>query len=81
MSLANPSDMITVDKIVELTAQLSISDKLRLIERIVPQIDREVKAIRKPQSLRGIWRGLDITDEDIQDIRTEMWRNFPREDI
>ena len=81
MSLANPSDMITVDKIVELTAQLSSSDKLRLIERIVPQIDREVKAIRKPQSLHGIWRGLDITDEDIQDIRTEMWRNFPREDI
>ncbi|MEZ4661211.1 MAG: hypothetical protein R2911_26990 [Caldilineaceae bacterium] len=81
MTLANSSDIVTVDKILELTTQLSVADKLRLIERIVPQIDREVKAIRKPQSLRGIWRGLDITDEDIQGVRTEMWRNFPREDI
>ncbi|MEZ4707971.1 MAG: hypothetical protein R3A44_12225 [Caldilineaceae bacterium] len=76
MSLVNSSDTITVDKILELATKLSTADKLHLIERIVPQIDREVKAIRKPQSLRGIWRGLDITDKDIQEARAEMWRNF-----
>ena len=81
MSLINGSETVTLDKILELTTQLSVADKLRLIERIVPQIDREVKAKSKPKSLRGLWRGLDITDDNIQEVRTEMWGNFPRKDI
>lgn len=36
----------------------------------------------KPQvSLRGIWKGLNITDEDIDEVRQEMWSKFPREDV
>ena len=35
------------------------------------------------KSLYGLWanRGIDITEEDIDEIRREMWGNFPREDI
>jgi len=35
------------------------------------------------KSTFGLWAdlGIDITDEDIAEIRREMWRNFPREDI
>jgi len=40
---------------------------------------------RKPQrkSLRGLWADLNISvsEEDIAEVRREMWENFPREDI
>lgn len=32
-------------------------------------------------SLRGLWTGVRISDEDIEEARREMWGNFPREDI
>lgn len=35
----------------------------------------------KPRkSLRGLWKGVNITREDIDEARREMWGNFPRED-
>ena len=32
-------------------------------------------------SLEGIWADMnvDVTDEDIREVRKEMWKNFPRE--
>ena len=42
-----------------------------------------LKAKPKPplRSLEGLWagRGVDISEEDISDLRREMWANFPRE--
>lgn len=37
----------------------------------------------KRQSMLGAfaYMGLDVTSEDIDEVRREMWRNFPREDI
>lgn len=60
-----------------------IVDKVRLIEQIAPQIEKELTNIQpKPrQSLRGIWRDANITESDINEVRKEMWSNFPREDI
>ena len=51
--------------------------------RLVPDIERELKAARPTprKSLRGLWRGLDITEEEIAEARREMWGNFPRENI
>jgi hypothetical protein len=65
---------ITLEQALDLVKQLSPLDKARLIERIVPDIERELKiAQSKPRkSLRGIWRGLDITAEEIADARREM---------
>ena len=47
---------ITLEEIVDLTRQLSLRDKVRLIERIAPQIERELSgATSKPRvSLRGL---------------------------
>ena len=74
---------VTLNEILRLAGKLPLEDKVRLIERIAPQIQRELHAStnqpRKP--LRGIWRDLDITAEDIDGARQEMWGNFPREDI
>ena len=30
----------------------------------------------KPVALGGLWEGLTITDEDITQVRREMWSNF-----
>lgn len=74
---------ITVEAVLAMTEQLSTADKVRLIEGIAPQIARDLKTTpKKPRkSLRGLWRGANITSEEIDAIRREMWKNFPREDI
>ena len=73
----------TLEEVLELAEQLSPLDKLRLIERITPQIEQAWVATQPAprESLYGLWKGLNITDEDIAEARREMWGNFPREDI
>lgn len=74
---------VTLAEILDMVTHLSLVDKVRLIERVAPQIERElvVKQPKPRKSLRGLWRGVDITEEDISEARREMWGNFPREDI
>jgi hypothetical protein len=33
------------------------------------------------QYLRGLWRGSNITELDISEVRQEMLKKFPREDV
>lgn len=33
------------------------------------------------KSLKGLWKNVDITAEDIDEARREMWGNFPREEL
>ena len=77
------SDQVTLNDVLRLAHQLPLADKVRLIGQIAPQIQRELRsASGKPRkSLLGLWKGLDITEEDIEQARREMWGNFPREDI
>ena len=77
------NEAVTLEEVVKLANQLSAVDKLSLIEQIAPQIKRELHGVspKKPKSLRGLWRGLDITEQDIAEAREQMWGNFPREDI
>jgi hypothetical protein len=74
---------VTVEQVLELTKKLSATEKVRLIERITPQITRDLKIIRKKprRSLRGLWRGVDIAPEDIDTARRELWHDFPRDDV
>ena len=47
----------------------------------VRQIAAARRTPRRPRkSLRGAWRGLDVSDEDIAAVRRDMWSGFPRED-
>ncbi|MCK6629039.1 MAG: hypothetical protein L6R45_28150 [Anaerolineae bacterium] len=74
---------VTLTEILELVTRLSLVDKVRLIERVAPQIEQEL-SIEQPKprkSLRGLWRGVDISEEDIAEARRDMGRNFPREDV
>lgn len=75
--------LITIDEVVALAEQLSTLDKVRLIERLAPQIAEDLQTeIEQPRvSLRGLWRGQALSAEEIDEARKEMWRSFPREDI
>ncbi|MCP4368727.1 MAG: hypothetical protein GY797_11545 [Deltaproteobacteria bacterium] len=74
---------VTLTEVKMLTRRLPLRDKLRLIEWIAPQIERDIQAKQSAprKSLRGLWRGLNLTETDIDEARREMWVNFPREDI
>jgi hypothetical protein len=77
------NNSVTLEEVLASVRELSPVDKARLIERIVPDIERELKRARPTErrSLRGLWRGLEITEKDIAEARREMWGSFPREDI
>lgn len=66
---------------------------LEKVKALPPEKQREVlkfadslsgsgqkKPLRDPG---GLWAdlGIDISEEDIVQLRKEMWKNFPREDI
>lgn len=74
---------VTLEDALELIKQLSLIDKIRLIEQIAPQIERELTNIQsKPRkSLRGLWRGSNVSESDIAQMRQQVWINFPREDV
>lgn len=56
---------------------------VQALERMVPDIERELRAARSTPyvSLHGLWRGLDITVDEIDQAREEMWSEFPREGV
>ncbi|MBR8835851.1 MAG: hypothetical protein DSM106950_17980 [Stigonema ocellatum SAG 48.90 = DSM 106950] len=74
---------VTLEEALELVKQLSLVDKVRLIEQVAPQIERELITTQPKtrKSLRGLWRGSDITESDIAEVRQQMWEKFPREDV
>ncbi len=78
--------MATDPKLMELlkaTSTLPTEDKIQLIRSITDQLKSDLKGIRETpgESLRGLWKGLDITAQEIDDNQHEVWRNFPREII
>lgn len=67
---------VTFNEVSDMAKRLSPLDKVRLIEWVVPDIERELQSAQPVprKSLRGIWSDLDITDEDIAEARREMFR-------
>jgi hypothetical protein len=74
----------TLEQVVSLARQLRPVEKIRLIERMVPEIERDMLGQRplKRKSLLGLCADLGPapSPEDIDEIRHEMWADFPRED-
>lgn len=75
----------TVDEVFELVRQLSTVDKVRLIERVAPEIERDLVARRSTPttSLLGLAKDLGPapTAEDIDACRQEAWSSVARDDI
>lgn len=76
---------ITLEEVLALARRLSPEDKLRLIEKIAYDVERELfSAFTTPRkSLWGLCADLGPAPsaEEIDEIRREVWANFPREDI
>ena len=78
---------ITLEQVVSYARQLPTLEKIRLIERIAPEIEQDLREGLHPKrprrSLLGLWADLGSAPsaQDIDEARREMWANFPREDI
>lgn len=72
---------VTTEKVVELLRQLPPRERLRAVARILLENVLPEPTSEPRPSLRGLWRGLNITDEDIEEVRREMWGRFPPEDV
>ena len=77
------ADSLTLEEVLNLAKQLSPLNRIRLIEQIIPQLKRDlVVAPSQPRkSLRGIWKGINIGEAELAEVKAEMSSNFPREDI
>ena len=78
-------EVVTLEKALELVKHLTPVDKVRLIQRIVPDIERELMVI-PPAPRKSLWGlcadlGPAPSAEAIDLARREEWANFPREDI
>lgn len=76
--------VVTVDTVLAKLRQLPPRERLRVIARALPEVERELLEPTRPlHSLRGLWKGLnfDISAEEIDEARCEAWANFPREDV
>lgn len=65
---------VTLGSALEVVKQLSLVDKVRLIEQIAPQIERELINIQPKtrKSLRGLWQGTNISESDITEMPQEV---------
>jgi len=72
--------MATWDQIAEKTLDLSQKQQEEVL-RFVESLRRDAGSMGPRKSLRGIWKGFDISSEDIDQARSEMWSTFPHSDL
>jgi len=81
----NETGSVTLEQVVSLARQLPPLEKIRLIEQMAPEIERDMLSQRplKRKSLLGLCADLGPAPsaKEIDEIRREMWAGFPREDI
>lgn len=81
----NETGAVTLEQVISLARQLPPLEKIRLIERMAPEIERDMLSQRpfKLKSLLGLCADLGPapSTKEIDEIRHEMWADFPREDI
>ncbi|MEG4288733.1 hypothetical protein Q5692_10155 [Microcoleus sp. C2C3] len=65
---------VTLEEVLNLVKQLKLVDKVRLIERVAPKIEWELAQTPvHRKSLRGLRRGVDISESDLAEVRGQMW--------
>jgi hypothetical protein len=76
---------MTLEEVLSLVKQLSLMDKVKLIERVAPEIEQDLIAAQSPpkHSLWGLCSDLGMAPSaaEIDQIRQDEWLGFPREDI
>ncbi|MBA2736512.1 MAG: DUF2281 domain-containing protein [Pyrinomonadaceae bacterium] len=74
--------MTVIETIVERVENLSVERQREVLDFAEYLQYKEESNGKKPRrSLEGMWNGVDISAENIDEARREMWGNFPREDF
>lgn len=83
--MVQPDDAVTLEDVLKLAQQLSPVDKVRLIERVAPEIARDLSPRREDGncSLLGLLKDLGPAPsaEEIDAVRREAWSSFPRDQV
>jgi len=72
------------DQIKAQVMHLSLAERMRLVEEVVSTFRADIEAgqVKEPRRpMYGFWDGVNVSADDIDEVRREMWKNFPREDI
>jgi len=71
-------DQILIDKLKSLPVEKK-QEALDFIEFLEKKVSRKLPR----QTCEGLWKDLkiNITSEDIEEVRREMWGEFPRKDF
>lgn len=78
---------ITLEQVLTLAKQLTPLEKVQLIENVMPDLKATLQAVsvgrRSLHSAYGICADLGPAPsaEDIDEMRREVFKNFPREDF
>ncbi|MCI0394025.1 MAG: hypothetical protein L0332_23185 [Chloroflexi bacterium] len=72
-----------LEQAIALAVNLLPLDKVRLVERVMATLEDDLaQGEKRPKrSLYGLWSDVNISAEDINEARQEMWGKFPREDV
>lgn len=68
--------------LLEALRTLPIHKKQELLDH-AKRLSLEASARGPRRSIEGLWadQGISISEEDIDELRREMWKNFPRDDF
>jgi len=74
---------ITVQSVLADLLTLPLRERLEVIARAAELTEDDISNEPKEptKSLYGLWKGVSISAEEIDEARREMWGNFPRDDI
>ena len=74
---------IELDEVVGLARGLSPLDKVRLVEEVMAllEVDLSGQTSDSRRSFYGIWPDANVSEEDIAQVRQEMWSDFPYKNV
>ena len=75
-------ETVTLDEVTTLAEKLSPIDKIKLVKHLAISLENVPLEKKKPQSLRGIWKGKFPEDADVEGIIREIrdeWKQKFRE--
>jgi hypothetical protein len=74
----------TPKSVLEMLRKLTPRERLKVISQALSEIEQGLtEKTRAYKSLRGLWKDLRpaVSKHDIDDARSELWKDFPRKDI
>jgi hypothetical protein len=72
--------MTTWEMIAERARELPLDQQREVLDFV--EFLRARQAPKRPLvDVAGLWKGFDVSPEDIEQARRELWGGFPREDV